>query len=115
LANRKIRTDPRTKVRYPIETTVSEPRITQVGGRGISGPGFVHGLGFGSTLHPYKIVAKLQDGRRFELRVDALNRGEAERIVHNKFPLAVIQKISRADKVKTVEKTIGKIERFFEN
>ncbi len=111
---KKIRTDPRTKVKYPIE--VSEPEVVQVGGRGISLPGYVHGIPFGtSSLHPYKIVAKLQDGRRFELRVDALNRGEAERIVHNKFPLAVIQKISRADKVKTVEKTIGKIERFFEN
>jgi len=101
--------------KYPIDTTVSDPQVVQVGGRGISLPGYVHGLGFGSTLHPYKIVARLKDGRRFELKVNALNRQEAIAQVNNKFPLATIQKVSRADKIRTVERFLDTAERYFES
>ena len=60
-------------------------------------------------------LQKLRDGRRFELKVNALNRQEAIAQVNNKFPLATIQKVSRADKIRTVERFLDTAERYFES
>ncbi len=75
------------------------------------GGGRIAPFGFGaSRLHPYKIVSKLRDGRRFELRVEALNREEAVDIAKAKFPLITIQKVSRADKIKTAGRFLERLE-----
>ncbi len=88
---------------------VDEPQIIRVGG------GRFAPLGFGaSRIHPYKIVARLKDGRRFELRINALNPDEAEKIAHEKFPLITIQKISRADKIATAKRFLTTAERLLE-
>jgi hypothetical protein len=104
--------DPLTRRLYegPSTTTVDERiGLVRVGG------GRFAPLGYGTTkIHPYKIVARLKDGRRFELRVNAINSREAEQIAHEKFPLITIQKISRADKIKTIGQFLGTAERFFE-
>jgi len=119
---RIIRTKPSTRRRYPIETQdplvrrlYEGPAISQQVDENIGivrvGGGTIAPLGYGaSKIHPYKIVARLKDGRRFELRVNALSSQEAEKIAHEKFPLITIQKISRADKIKTIGGFLSTVE-----
>ena len=100
MSNGKIRSR-KDGTKYPI----SEPEVRRVGGRAVFGR---------SKIHPYKVVARLRDGRRFELRVKALSKDEAVEITKTKFPLVAIHSVSRADKIKTVGKALETAERLLE-
>ncbi len=120
MARTNIRTrkrGPAKGTRYPIRDTrpaVIGPEPGELEVRRVGG-GRIAPFGFGTSKeHPYKIVARLADGRRFELRVNALNPREAEEIALEKFPLITIQKISRADKIATAKRFLGTAERYFE-
>jgi hypothetical protein len=100
----RVRTDRISKRKYPIN--VGEVEVVRVGGNRFLGV---------SREHPYKIVSTLKDGRRFQVRVNALTKNEAQRIFNEKLPLAVIKSISRADKLKTAESLFRSAERYLES
>ncbi len=82
-------------------------KVVRVGGGRFALP-----LHLGETaIHPFKVVARLADGRRFELRVPAINRQEAVRQVSEKFPAAQVVSVRRADIIKTAKKIARAIDR----
>jgi hypothetical protein len=63
----------------------------------------------GAKIHPFNVQTRLKDGRKFELRVNALSEEEAVGIVKDKFPLATITKLKRADRYSTVRKILWEL------
>jgi hypothetical protein len=94
------RTNRKTKQRF-ISTapTVDGVTVTRVGTR-------LHP----SVVIPWNIEARTADGRKFNLRVMALSRGEALEQAHQKFPLIKIHKIYRA-RIATARRIGGRLSR----
>lgn len=95
--------------RYPINQGSGEITVVRAGGHRFAP--FGYGV---SREHPYKVVAILKDGRRFEAKVQAIDSNEAQASFNEKFPLAVIKSIHRADKIKTAREFLETAEKYFE-
>ncbi len=57
----------------------------------------------------FRVIAILKDGRRFQLKVDALNKSEAIRLTKEKFPLVTIKSVSSPDRFKTAKRILWEL------
>jgi hypothetical protein len=89
----------------PAKKRKDDIQVLRVGGNRLFGT---------STPHVYRIVSKLKDGRRFETRVNALSQKEAVSTFNTKFPLAVVMKVNRADKIRSAKKFLEGLESYLE-
>src|SRR5438105_4509370 len=93
-----FRTNRRTKKVFRTEQSLAtEPTVTRLGTR----------------LHPTAPIAfnaelRLRDGRKLNVRVQALNRNEAIEQINNKFPLAKIAKVYKA-RIATARRIAGRV------